>query len=84
MTFRGGSRLGQIKMEQFLFYRDNSSSKIADLEELLIFIHDQNENRFYEMDKIKWHGKYQNSYDSCQLLTFLFNLKVRIHPQITL
>ena len=75
MTFRGGSRLGQIKMEQFLFHIDDSDSKIADLEELLIFIHDQNENRFYEMDKIKWHGKYHKSYGSCQIY---FNLSILI------
>lgn len=52
MTFRDGSRLGQIKMEQLLVDKDSFHPI-----ESLIFVHDQNEDSYINFNTIKWHGK---------------------------
>lgn len=28
-----------------------------ELKESLIYVHDQNDNKFFDFNKIKWHGK---------------------------
>jgi gamma-aminobutyric acid type B receptor len=57
VTFKDGSRVGQIKMEQLIAFKDPVNSRILDLKEYMIYVHDRSENEFYEYDTIKWHGK---------------------------
>lgn len=39
-------------------YADDQNGPKIDLKESIIYIHDQNDNKFYEFNQIKWHGKY--------------------------
>lgn len=55
VTFQNGSRIGQIKLEQLLVYM--TDEKVLDLDEVLIYVNDQNEDKFYLKNEIKWHGK---------------------------
>ena len=57
VTFRKGARVGQIKMEQLIAFNDTINGGLLDLRESLIYIHDQNENEFHELERIRWHGK---------------------------
>jgi gamma-aminobutyric acid type B receptor len=70
VTFRNGSRIGQLKMEQLLVspstapnvfstYRNVTrfNFDINDVTQRVIYLHDQNFDEFIPINNILWHGK---------------------------